>query len=66
VVALGLDGSFFQSLFEGRSLVYSHLAAGDHRLVISNHCAGSVRVQHVNVVVGDTVTVPVGMPADCM
>src|SRR5262245_63626100 len=54
---VSLDGSALRPLGEGNVLFYGALAGGDHRLRVSDHCAGTDRTDRVTVQAKDTVTV---------
>ena len=58
---ISLDGSPWELLLEGHSLMYNPEAAGAHRLIMSNPCTGNHQpsFEDVNVVAGDTIVVTV-------
>ena len=64
---VSLDGSPWANLSEGQSLIYSPVAPGDHRLVLSEPCTGDHFPSSMKVTVseGQTVTVSVAIPANC-
>jgi hypothetical protein len=64
---VSLDDGPFQLLIEGDSLIYSPVAAGDHKLALSNPCTSThtPTVQTIHVLEGDTLTLKVVVPPDC-
>jgi len=64
---VSLDGSPWLLLTEGQSLTYTPVAPGEHRLVLSEPCSADHAPSRMKVPVsgGQTVTVPVTIPADC-
>ena len=64
---VSLDGSPQSRLTEGQSVMYSPVALGAHRLVLSNPCGSSHTPTTMQLTVsgGQTVSVTVDIPANC-